>query len=253
MIKIYKLIAIFTLVIVVMGCNNEDPLLPTPGVNFRTNTDILEVGKSVVFENLSTNASSYKWDFGDGQTSTEISPTKTYDERGTYTVKLVAYTEDNQSDSVSRSLDVGERVMTDIIINSIPFLNPDKLDWDNPTGMPDSTKYPDFILALSPQDDYSRLILTPPVYDLPPYDLPVGFTLDQSGDPYVLTDEDWEMTFVDFDGEDIENAQDSDFEVMEVITFNPIEIPTSTVNENGEGLIQVSINQYSVDIFFQIE
>jgi hypothetical protein len=62
------------------------------------------------------------------------------------------------------------------------------------------------------------------------------------------------MTFVDFDGEDIETAEDfSDFEVMEVITFNPVEIFTSTVNEDGMGLIQVSIDQYSVDILFQIE
>jgi len=253
MIKVYKLIAALTLLILLIGCSNEDPLLPIPKVNFRTGTDILEVGKPVLFENLTTNASSYKWDFGDGQTSVEISPTITYDESGTFTVKLVAFTDDNQSDSVSREFDVGERVMTDILINSIPFHNPDNENWDDPTGLPDSTKYPDFILILSPQDDFSMSIWTPPIYDLAPFVLPVGFTLDPSGDPYILTDETWEMTFVDFDGEDIETAEESDFEIMEVITFNPVDIFTSTVNEDGLGLIQVSIDQYSVDILFQIE
>ena len=253
MTKVYKLFAFLTLLVFVLSCNNEDPLLPLPGVNFRTNTNILEVGRPVVFENLTTNASSYKWDFGDGQTSTEISPTITYDESGTYTVQLIAFTEDNQSDSVSREYDVGERVMTDIAIYSLPFLNAEGEYWDDPTGMPDSTKYPDFMLVLTPQDDPSMAIFTPLVNDVSPTILPLGFSLDPGGDPYILTDETWEVTFVDFDGVDIETAQDEDFEVMEVITFNPVDIFTSIVDENGLGLIQLSIDQYSVDILFQVE
>lgn len=45
---------------------------------------------TVVFNNVSTNADSYFWDFGDGQTSTEKSPTHVYAAKGMYTVKMLA-------------------------------------------------------------------------------------------------------------------------------------------------------------------
>ncbi len=42
------------------------------------------------FSNGSNNASSYLWDFGDGETSTAIDPVHTYSGAGTYTVSLTA-------------------------------------------------------------------------------------------------------------------------------------------------------------------
>ncbi|MCB9234254.1 MAG: M4 family metallopeptidase [Bacteroidia bacterium] len=42
------------------------------------------------FSNLSTNAGTYTWDFGDGNTSTVASPTHVYATWGTYTVSLIA-------------------------------------------------------------------------------------------------------------------------------------------------------------------
>jgi hypothetical protein len=44
----------------------------------------------VAFANTSAFASSFVWDFGDGETSTEISPVHTYLNPGTYTVQLIA-------------------------------------------------------------------------------------------------------------------------------------------------------------------
>ena len=44
----------------------------------------------VTFNNLSQNASSYLWDFGDGTTSTDSTPVHTYTTAGTYTVSLTA-------------------------------------------------------------------------------------------------------------------------------------------------------------------
>jgi len=254
MMKFYKLIGVLILLILFIGCSDEDPLLPLPEVNFRTNPEIIEVGIPVVFENLTTNASSYEWDFGDGQTSTAISPIITYEESGPYTVKLVAITDDDQRDSLSMDIDVGERVMKELYINDIPFYNQENNDWDDPTGLPDSTKYPDLILLFGPEDSDNPddLIITLPVVDLAPFDMPIYYTLE-GGDPYVLTDEDWVLEFYDFDGDDIENAQNEDFEIMGGATFNPVTIPTSTVNEDGEGLIQLSFNQFSIYIVFQIE
>lgn len=45
---------------------------------------------SYTFANGSINATSYEWDFGDGNTSTEESPTHIYAEAAEYTVKLIA-------------------------------------------------------------------------------------------------------------------------------------------------------------------
>ncbi len=45
----------------------------------------------VTFINLSMNANSYSWDFGDGSSSTEINPIYTYDDDGIYTVTLEAF------------------------------------------------------------------------------------------------------------------------------------------------------------------
>lgn len=252
--RLYKLIGFLGLLAFIMACNQEDPLLPLPVIDFSTDPELIEVGKDVRFENMTTNASSYKWDFGDGRTSTDISPIIQFDEGGSYTVTLIAYTNDNQSDSLSREIDVLERRMTALGVNSIPFVNANGEDWDDPTGLPDSTKYPDFILAIGPTDDpqLERLIVTPTLVDLAPFELPIGFTLNPGGDPYILTNEDWELTFIDLDPNEDPN-QDPEFEIMEVITFNPVLIPTSSVNEDGEGFVQISIGQYSIDLLFQLE
>ncbi len=45
---------------------------------------------TVDFNNRSTNADLYDWDFGDGGTSDQKSPTYTFDEVGEYTVRLIA-------------------------------------------------------------------------------------------------------------------------------------------------------------------
>jgi PKD repeat protein len=45
---------------------------------------------SVTFTNTSTNATSYYWDFGDGQSSTQTSPFHTYGADGSYPVMMIA-------------------------------------------------------------------------------------------------------------------------------------------------------------------
>ncbi|MCB0631894.1 MAG: PKD domain-containing protein [Saprospiraceae bacterium] len=47
-------------------------------------------GATVVFNNTSTGAFGFVWDFGDGTTSTEVNPTHVYGQEGTYTVQLTS-------------------------------------------------------------------------------------------------------------------------------------------------------------------
>jgi PKD repeat protein len=72
---------------------------------------------TVHFTNLSTNASSYQWDFGDGNTSTDVNPTHIYTLSGIYTVTLNA-SSGEQFDAKIRSSYIT------VILQSIPCGNP---------------------------------------------------------------------------------------------------------------------------------
>lgn len=63
-------------------------ILPT--AQFSVNKTQIQEGESVVFSNQSSNANSYLWNFGDGNSSTTANPTHTYLLAGTYTVSLKA-------------------------------------------------------------------------------------------------------------------------------------------------------------------
>jgi gliding motility-associated-like protein len=52
--------------------------------------EVIVPSQPVVTYNLSTEASSYFWDFGDGSTATAFAPVHYYSEPGTYSVSLVA-------------------------------------------------------------------------------------------------------------------------------------------------------------------
>ncbi len=52
---------------------------------------VLITNASVDFTSTSTNAESYMWDFGDGNSSTEQNPTHTFTEEGTFDVSCIAF------------------------------------------------------------------------------------------------------------------------------------------------------------------
>ena len=64
------------------------------------------LGTATNFSNMSQNATSYAWDFGDGRTSTQANPSNTYASVGTYTVKLTANNGNNCSSVVSKTIQV---------------------------------------------------------------------------------------------------------------------------------------------------
>ena len=80
------------------GDDDDDPTSTEPIASFTSTVDDVEFLK-VMFTNVSQNATSYTWDFGDGAgTSTEENPTYTYATSGTYQVTLVASDGTNTDD-----------------------------------------------------------------------------------------------------------------------------------------------------------
>lgn len=71
-----------------------------PIANFETNNKIASVATPVNFTNLSVNATSFLWDFGDRNTSTPTNPLQVYQEMGTYQVRLTAYADECESVSI---------------------------------------------------------------------------------------------------------------------------------------------------------
>jgi len=76
-------------------------------IDYRTvaGFQVTETSGTLETENTSIHASSYVWDFGDGNTSTETTPTHQYSVPGTYTIQLIASSACN-SDTISFQLTV---------------------------------------------------------------------------------------------------------------------------------------------------
>lgn len=78
-----------------LGCLKIDFQLQNPSAQASFTGDSVGCAPfPVTFNNTSTSATSYLWDFGNGITSNATSPTYTYTTAGNYTVKLIAFNPD---------------------------------------------------------------------------------------------------------------------------------------------------------------
>ena len=86
------------------SCNQSDTFSaevavhPNPVADFAFTPIQPETNQPTTFVNLSSGANHYLWDFGDGNTSEEVSPVHQYDVTGEYKVCLTARNEFNCSD-----------------------------------------------------------------------------------------------------------------------------------------------------------
>ncbi|MEO1437598.1 MAG: choice-of-anchor L domain-containing protein [Bacteroidota bacterium] len=87
-----------------------DSLL-TPPANYQSSL-VNPDGNTVEFDNQSSYATDFLWKFGDGNTSTEKSPTHTYAQDGTYEVELITYNF-CCSDTLKSEIIIGEATSID--------------------------------------------------------------------------------------------------------------------------------------------
>ncbi len=75
-----------------------------PIANFLVSSGTLFEDLPIQFENTTIGGNTYYWEFGDGQTSTVVHPSNTYDEPGTYFISLYAENEIGCRDSITKSI-----------------------------------------------------------------------------------------------------------------------------------------------------
>lgn len=135
-----------------------------PTASFQTNITSGCAPLTVQFTNSSQQANQYKWDFGNGNTSTVANPVMTYALAGTYSVKLVAY-QGNNADSViiHNLISVTSKPVVQFTSSStsacqgsfIQFQNQsstfDSCRWDFGDGVTDTTINPQHIFLTAGQ------------------------------------------------------------------------------------------------------
>ena len=151
---------------VVNGCESDRSIitvqvLSSPKVNFSYTVKYGCHGDTVTFTNLSTNAISYHWDFGDGTGDTAFNQVHIYPTQGTYKVKLKALNANGCRDSMTKTLnlvhllDAKFKPDDDTICNGgfVTFTNQSTVGpvsafyWDFGDGQKDSTISPVHVFA----------------------------------------------------------------------------------------------------------
>ena len=103
--KFLSLLLIATMLFVI-SCKDDTPPVPPVQVGFKYTPENPVAGDLITFTNASNGGSSFAWDFGDGNTSTDKNPTHTYTKSGKYTVVLKVDNKDDQT--YSKEIEVGD-------------------------------------------------------------------------------------------------------------------------------------------------
>jgi gliding motility-associated-like protein len=79
-----------------------------PNANFEISSNTLMIGLPIAFQNTSTNASFYLWNFGEGTTSSMVNPIITYFIDSTYYVTLIATDNKGCTDTIKKPITIKE-------------------------------------------------------------------------------------------------------------------------------------------------
>lgn len=79
-----------------------------PTANFAMISSVPFNNLELTFQNLSINASTYEWDFGNGSTSTAVHPNTTYADPGVYIVTLIATDDKGCKDTIQKPITIIE-------------------------------------------------------------------------------------------------------------------------------------------------
>lgn len=113
---------------------------PLPVANFIILDDTICQDEAMLFANNSIGASSYEWNFGDGNTSSMTSPSYTYNGTGDFQVQLVAFSGNACSDTMQVDIFI-DSIPTAAFTNTIECFGGTTVFTDNSTGSPVSYEW----------------------------------------------------------------------------------------------------------------
>jgi PKD repeat protein len=145
----------------------KDSEVPAPTANFIYSGQGLALS-AVTFTNSSVNATSYFWDFGDGNNSILPNPSHTYLKGGIFTVTLTAYS-GNVLNTFSQS----------VLISSPTKVTITKVELATLTSMPSGS-----FQAFLEINDGTNVIWTDGYYNLNSSTVPVDLLINT---PYTIT------------------------------------------------------------------
>lgn len=191
--KNIQLLAIAAFFVAGFSSCTEDPVPPVAGFTYEP----AEVSQydDVTFSNTTTGASSYAWDFGDGESSAEMSPVHMFTTAGSFTVKLTATNEDGDNE-MEETIVVTAPVSTYVIDDTTYTIDADMFWYQSGMG---GDPYLRLLTSVSGQDnpDLLKIYTNFGTGDLPgsytwdtdlaegTYD--VGYTADYAGMGYAWT------------------------------------------------------------------
>lgn len=225
-----------------IACTDDDTVGLKPVPEFTQDKFIVEVGDLVSFTDRSTDAESYLWDFGDGNSSTLANPKHTYADTGDYVIRLTITSETGSRVAATSEIKVGRRFAVAFLIWNAQFSKDNGDPWDPGADGPDLI----FSYGASAEDKPEEI------------DMGFGFTREllpfggffPPNNQRFLTDEEWTFELRDND-EPFLNLKAS--ESMKVFKLNPVTVASNLDNIQGQGSFQMTNGDYFFEILFLIE
>jgi len=184
---------------IISGCIIENPE-PAPVASFSFSGNDNFAPCSVSFTNQSQNAELYAWDFGDGNSSDEESPTHIFTNGGNFNVKLTVKNSDGVSNESSKIVAVLNQPtklnLTKLALTAYPVTESDGGGWDVSDG-------PDLMFKVT-DDNGTNYFESGIIYDATSSSLPYAFS---NGLPLEITDLSHKYLIQIYDYDDL-NAND---------------------------------------------
>jgi len=170
---------IFALLTLFTACEKNNEVADL-NADFTLMNTLIRIGENVPIENVSDSISvNYHWDFGDGFTSTEKAPLHSYNNSGTYDIKLITTASHGRIDSVIQRIRVGEAYIYQMNVTHLSENKREGGAWDS-----DSTgtkALPDVFIQFYDKND-KLIYQSNTIYNVSQENLPLSFAI-----PHIKT------------------------------------------------------------------